>query len=612
MSAADASSASASGAATDAGPDAEAAPARRALLVSRGLMVLMSLALVALLGRVAQLQRTPDPRVLRVLDQQQTAGVLLARRGPLVDRRGRTLAETRVAWRLFVDPRLVEDHGIFSETLTRRVGLDPVEVERAMHRRPDSRYVIVAPRLAPAQLAAARSLASELRAVALEPYLVRDYPRGTTAGQVVGFTNSEGVGLEGMEAAAHAKLAARAGRATLLRDAGRRPLWLVDASAGAGEPAAYDTPADGRAVRLTLDLSLQEMAEDELDRQVAAFGAGSGQLVVLDPRNGDVLALAMWPRFDPAAAGTTRPEDRRNRVVADVFEPGSVMKPLVWAAATEAGAARREEVIDCTEKGWWKPERGPVLKDSHPNGKLSWDEVLIQSSNIGIAKVAERMGAEEVDRVLRAHGLGRPTGSGLPGELGGILRPVAGWSGTDLTRIPIGQAVAVTPLQMVVAYTPLANDGRLVPPRMVTPTGPDERRSAEIERRVLSPETAAATRGVLRRVMAEGTGRRADSDRWPVFGKTGTAQLPDLVKGGYKPGGYVATFIGGAPADAPRLLVGCFIHEPDVEIGYYGGSVAAPAATRFMERALAYLGVPEGLPLPEAGRAGDLARADDR
>ncbi len=548
-------------------------------------------------------QRTPDPRVLGVLAGQKSDLPLLARRGPLLDRRGRTLAETRVAWRLFVDPRLVEDPGTFSETLTRRLGLEPMAVEKAMHARPDSRYVIVEPRLSLASLTAARSLAGEVRGVALEPYLVRDHPRGFTAGQVVGFTNSEGFGLEGMEAAANARLGATSGHATLLRDAGRRPLWLVD-SGDAG--SAYVTPADGRAVRLTLDLSLQEMAEQELAVQLEKYQAESGQMVVLDPRTGEVLALANLPRADPEQAGTTDPNLRRNRVVTDVFEPGSVMKPLAWAAATEMGLAEPEEVIDCSEAGWWKPERGPVLRDAHPLGKLTWDEVLVQSSNIGIGKVIEKMGAEKLDGVLRAHGLGASTGSGLPGELGGILRPVDSWSGTDLTRIPIGQGIAVTPLQMTVAYTPLANDGRLVPPRVVFPAADaaeDPLGAEATERRVLSPETAASTRAVLRRVMLEGTGRRADSTRWRMFGKTGTAQLPDLVRGGYEADGYAATFIAGAPLDEPRLLVGCFVHRPDKKIGHYGGTVAAPAVMRFMERALDYLGVPEDAVADEPGGA---------
>ena len=586
--------------------DAPAEPgARRALLVGRLLLCVLTLALVALLGRVAQLQRTPDPRVLGVLAGQKSDLPLLARRGPLLDRRGRTLAETRVAWRLFVDPRLVEDPGTFSETLTRRLGLEPMAVEKAMHARPDSRYVIVEPRLSLASLSAARSLAGEVRGVALEPYLVRDHPRGFTAGQVVGFTNSEGFGLEGMEAAANARLGATSGHARLLRDAGRRPLWLVEADRAGGSPA-YVTPADGRAVRLTLDLSLQEMAEQELAVQLEKYQAESGQMVVLDPRTGEVLALANLPRADPEQAGTTDPNLRRNRVVTDVFEPGSVMKPLAWAAATELGLAEPDEVIDCSEAGWWKPERGPVLRDAHPLGKLTWDEVLVQSSNIGIGKVIEKMGAEKLDSVLRAHGLGASTGSGLPGELGGILRPVDSWSGTDLTRIPIGQGIAVTPLQMTVAYTPLANDGRLVPPWVVFPAADaaeDPLGAEATERRVLSPETAALTRSVLRRVMLEGTGRRADSTRWRMFGKTGTAQLPDLVRGGYEADGYAATFIAGAPLDEPRLLVGCFVHRPDKKIGHYGGTVAAPAVMRFMERALDYLGVPEDAVADEPGGA---------
>ena len=571
-------------------PQAEDAPAKappdRALIVGRVVLITLSLALLALLGRVVQLQVSPPPRIAAMVGSQASVSTLDARRGALVDRRRRDLAVTRVAYRLFVDPVLVTDNNTFSERVGYGLGYDPAWVEMTIAKRRDSRYITLDERLSDERLAKFHEL--QLKGLAIEPTLVRDYPQHALAGQLVGFVGDEGKGLDGLELAFDDRLKPDPGQYAYVRDRGRRALWLASQQ--------YEPHIDGKPIRLSLDIHLQAIAEEELAATVRQYRAAAGQVIVMDPYTGEILALANDPPFDPAAFSEATQASRRNRAVTDVFEPGSVLKPFVWAAAVEAGVADPDEMIDTTTAGWWKPARGPVLRDAHPHGTVSWDDVLMYSSNIGIAKVAERLGPEALHRIVESYGFGEPTGSGLPGEVGGLLRPVKRWSGTDLTRIPMGQGVAVTALQVTRAFCALANDGVLITPTIeaVDPLNPDRRPA--ITSRVLSPSVARQTRAVLGRVVTDGTGRKAQSDLYTLFGKTGTAQLPDLTRGGYYSDKYISSMIAGAPLERPRLVVGVYLHDPDKKVGHYGGTVAGPTVKRILERSLLYLGVPPNAP----------------
>ncbi len=556
----------------------------RALRVGRLAVVAVTVALLGLLGRVYQLQHHPSPRVAALVDSQVSARELDARRGSLVDRRQRVLATTRVAHLLFVDPEIVEDPNTFSEYVGYTLDYEPAWVEQTLAKRRGSRYIVLDPRMTEARYAAYQQM-PPLRGLATHSVLVRDYPQNHVAGQLVGFIGSEGKGLDGLELAFNERLRPDPGQHAFVHDRGRNRLWLASQH--------YKLQADGRPIRLSIDLNMQAIAEQELAATVAEFKAESGQVVVMDPHTGEILALANYPFFDPADFATAEKEARRNRAVTDVFEPGSILKPFVWAAAIEAGLAKPDEMIDCTEKGWWKPARGPVLRDASPHGIISWDDVLKYSSNIGMAVVAERMGKSMLHEVVSSYGFGQTSGSDLPGEVAGLLRPAEKWSYADLTRIPMGQGVAVTALQIMRAFCSLGNDGVLINPTIEARDRQtaDERRT-NITARVLSPRVAQHTRQVLGRVITEGTGRRARSELYDLFGKTGTAQLPDFELGGYHQDKYIASFVAGAPLESPRLVVGVFIHDPDKRIGHYGGTVAGPPVKRVMERSLQYLGVP--------------------
>lgn len=552
--------------------------ARRALWVGRVLIGLLSLMLVGLLGRVAQLQSDPPEPVAERVDQQQSRRELLARRGVMRDRQGRVLAASRVAHRLFVDPYLIEERSTFPARVAHELDYEPTDIARQLFGRSQDRYVVIDQRLTDERLEKAKEL--DLAGLATQPFVVRDYPHQKLAGPVIGIVGRDGRGLEGLELTFDEQLIGESGQYAMLRDGRRRPLWIQGQS--------YQTPRPGRDVRLSLDARLQRIAEKHLRQAVAEHNANWGQLVVMNPHTGEVVAMANVPDFNPNAFGQTTGQQRRNRAVTDTFEPGSIFKPFIWAGLTQAGAASPEEMIDCTEAGYWVTDFGRTLHDAHGMGTIRWDEVLIQSSNIGMAKAALRTDNETLHEMVARFGFGDPTGSELPGEVGGLVNPLPAWNEYSQTSVPMGQEIGSTGLQMVRGFAAFANEGLLLEPT-IRPRRPAER---EVVRRALPASLAKQTRQVLRRVVTEGTGRRARSALYRFFGKTGTAQLPNFEEGGYYSDRYLASFLGGGPTDRPRLVAGCFIHRPDPEVNHYGGLVSAPVVKTVLEESLQYLGVP--------------------
>jgi cell division protein FtsI (penicillin-binding protein 3) len=559
----------------------ETAGASRVLIVGRVMAIGLTVILVALVARVAQLQTHTPPQIADRLDSQKSTAVLAARRGTLLDRHGRMIAVTRTARRLFVDPALIRDRNTFSEHVGYSLNLDPVAVEMAVSRRSRSRYVVIDQRMDEDRAARFDEVRRNIPGLATENIIVRDYPYGTLAGQLIGFVGADGDGLEGLERLFNDRLRGEPGRFRYLRDASGRPLWV--------EAATYQPNTDGQTIRMSLDITIQAIAEMHLAETVQKYRAESGQMIVMDPHTGEILAMANFPAFDPTAFGRQDADLRRNRAVTDTFEPGSTFKPFIWAAATQLGYARPEEMFDCTTSGVWRSSQGRRLRDARPQGLQSWEGVLIRSSNIGMAIVGERIGERQLHAMVRAFGFGQPTGSGLPGEVGGIVNPLPRWTHYSVTSVPMGQEIGVTGLQMVRAFAVLANGGFLVTPT-IEPVGQDFE-GTRIRERVLSEPIAAKTREVLGRVVTEGTGRRANSRLYAIFGKTGTAQLPDFERGGYHQDQYIASFVAGAPLDQPRLVIGCFIHRPDRAIGHFGGTVAAPPVMKVLEESLLYLGV---------------------
>ncbi len=573
--------------------------ARRVLWVGRVMICMVTLVLLGLLGRVAQLQTHPIAGVADLLDSQVSQGTIFARRAEIFDRHGRPMAISRIAHRLFVDPALIADRNTFSEDVGYGLGYDPAWVEQTLAPRSRSRYVVLDQEMGDAQFEAFKQMS--LSGLAVEPVLAREYPLGPTAGQLLGFVGRDGIGLDGLERVWDQRLTSTGGSYAFLRDHRRRPLWVKSAS--------YTPQTDARAIRLSIDANIQSIAERVLGKTVDHYHAESGVMVIMDPMTGEVLAMANYPLFDPNHFADAPAEARRNRAVTDVFEPGSTFKPIVWAALTELRAMRPEQNVDCTTAGVWRTPYGRRLRDAHGVGTVTWEGVLVKSSNIGMAIGAEKITPAQLHEIVTRFGFGEPTGSGLPGEIGGILNPLPQWTRYSQSSIPMGQEIGVTGLQMVRAFSVLANGGYLVTPTIEAPTpgsypapGSHAYANRPPAQRVLSPHVAALTRNVLARTVVEGTGRRANSKLYPLFGKTGTAQLPNFETGGYYQDRYISSFLAGAPVDDPRLVIGCFIRNPDKKIGHYGGLVAAPAVMQVMEESLQYLGVPTREETPDPQR----------
>jgi cell division protein FtsI (penicillin-binding protein 3) len=349
----------------------------------------------------------------------------------------------------------------------------------------------------------------------------------------------------------------------------------------------------GSDVHLTLNTSIQHIAEKELEATVLKYRAKSGVAIVMEPFTGEVLALANYPAFDPNNYSKQSADQRRNRAVTDSFEPGSTFKTILAAAALEEGVVGKEDLFYC-EMGKY-PYAGKVIHDTHPHGWLSFAKILQVSSNIGFTKVAQKLKKDRYYRYIEKFGFGQVTGIDVPGEVPGLLRRAESWSAIDLATHAFGQGISATPLQMVTAYAAIANGGFLMRPyvtrRVVSPQGEIVLEiQPHVVRRVISEKTARSLASILKDVTNEGgTGVMANVDGFEVAGKTGTAQKADPVHGGYAAKKRVASFVGFVPANDPRLVALVLIDEPEVNV--YGGVVAAPAFRNIAQAALRHLAV---------------------
>jgi cell division protein FtsI/penicillin-binding protein 2 len=543
-------------------------------------------AMTALLGRVVQLKIAPNPGLAEAAGTSFASERQLTRRGDLVDRRGRVLATSTMGYRLFVDPQEVEDPFTIAVRIADLIDVDPVPIDRRLAQRPDSRYVRVVDLLESWQADAVVS--ADLQGVGLEPRLVRNYPNGELGAGILGKVGFDHTGQGGFEHLFDARLDSSPGRLVYLRDVRRRPMWV--------DPTGYRPGEAGEHIRLSIDLVVQEIAERHLRSAVLRHNAGGGRLVVLDCRSGELLAMADvlqsrdgWEEQTDDPGRRLHPGLARNRCVTDPYEPGSTFKPFIWSVATDLGLVRPEDRLPTPDKGVYRTSRGRPIRDDHLVGDAAWLTVLVQSINSGMAIVAERMTDGQMQEAVARFGFGAPTNCGVPSESPGIVTAPGAWTHYSQTSVAIGHEVAVTPVQMVRAFSVFARDGTMPHVRVTAET--DDRSAYRFVHRVLPETTALLVRDALRTVMVEGTGRRAQSDRYRLFGKSGTAQLPRREGGGYHEHRYVSSFIAGAPVEEPRAVVLCVMDDPDRAKGHYGGAIAGPVVRDVMDEVLTYLGV---------------------
>ena len=545
------------------------------------LAAVLAVSFGGLTGRLAWLQVVKRGELAQLAERQYSRTVVLhAQRGPIVDRQGAPLATSAATESLFVQPRSVGDSARVAARLAPLIGVPEPETRAALtSSRP---FVWLRRKLPPTVAAEVRALREPGLGFLPEP--LRLYPNRELAAHVLGFEGVDG-GLEGVERAFNAELAGTPGKAIVGRDALGREVAAQH---------VLRAPQPGHGVMLTIDRTIQYLAEREVDAAWRRTGARTAMAVVLEPRTGDILAIAIRPTFNPNTFLDVPSRDAwRNRAVTDPFEPGSTFKVIMAAAALEEGVVRPDDRIN--GEGGAITIAKTTIRDWKKYGWLTFSEVLQNSSNVGAIKVGLALGRDRYHRYMSAFGFGALTGVGLPGESRGLLREPGRWSALSLPTMSIGQEVSVTALQMVTAFAAVANGGTLMQPRLVRATFDAEGRELRrfeprAVRQVIAPETARTLTRLLVRVVDAGTGHNAAIPGYEVAGKTGTAQKLDPATRRYSHAPGVLSFVGWAPADEPRVAMLVMLDEPKNE--KWGSEAAAPIFAAIGREVLRYLEVP--------------------
>lgn len=562
--------------------------ARFAVLVACVLIVWSILA-----ARLVHLQLIRAPELAETAIRQRTyIETIPARPGEIVDRHGRLLATTVDAPSLFVVPACIASPRQTAAALAGALSLNADQLKRRIERHRDAHFLWIKRRLSGQEADAVRSLGLRRNTWGFRDEFLRKYPQGALAAHVLGLRDIDGNGRGGVEQLCDSLLRGRDGRRMLVRDAMGRVIEV--------RRRQDQAPKHGRTVVLTLDCVIQLYAERTLERVMEQSQPKSACAVVLDVPTCEVLALASRPAFNPNNPADVADVAWKNTAVAAVYEPGSTVKPLFVAWALDWELIEPDEEFDC-EQGSYRMGRR-VLHDHHAYGRLSVTDVLVKSSNIGMAKIGRRLTNAELYKAAVGFGFGRKTGCGLPGELSGMVRPLDEWTVYSTASVPMGQEFAVTPLQLIVAHAALANRGELISPRLVL-THLDRiaalrqndfssQNGVVVSSKVLLPETARwIVEQPMTQVVERGTGTRARLEGFRVFGKSGTAQKLDPATGTYSKTSYVSSFVCGGPSEDPRVLVLVVVDEPAGGPGPMGGVVAAPAAADILKKSLLRLGV---------------------
>ncbi len=552
-------------------------------IVIAGLLIAVFLALGA---RCFHLQYNRKDHYLEAsIRQQRSYTEYTPQRGVILDRRGRVLAASTRVPLIFADPKMIEDVEATSEQLAKILDIDAQRIARLINESTSRRYVKLFAGADPNQC----SRATRLQGIGVQHQWHRNYPMGPLVAQPIGFTSADNRGIEGIELRFDSLLKGSKGSYVVYADVARRPIMLKE---------QHSTVVDGTGIVTTIDATIQQFARTALLEQYEESQAESAIAIVARPQTGEILAMVSLPDFHPGEILPGDMDNLRNRTITDEFEPGSVMKPIVVALALDAGVVNTNETIFCENGNYRGKGFGRIGEYRRGFGNLTVAEILIKSSNIGMAKLGQRLGKKRLHDGLKMFGFGEKTGIDLPGERTGTVRPLHKWDGYSETRVPFGQEITITGLQLVRAFCVLANGGRLVEPHIV---------KANIDNKgnvikqcepmppvacLIKPEVAEwLVTEALSRVVNEGTGRRAKNDKWQLFGKTGTANIARPDGRGYSDNAYVASFICGAPAENPQIVVLVSVRKPNKKAGkpYTGGVVAAPVAGEIVDKTLKYL-----------------------
>jgi cell division protein FtsI/penicillin-binding protein 2 len=529
------------------------------------------------LGRTAYVQLVEGSRYERMATRQHRETIEIpAARGTIYDRTGEPLAIGEQATTVYADPRHVVAPMKAAVKAAATLGLDADELYPALRDR-TKRFVYVERKADPVKAKELEELG--VTGLGFYPEERRSYPQGRVAAHVLGYAGTDNEGLDGLERSLDKTLAGKPGYEIVVRDPLGRAIDVVT--------SRKERP--GRNVVLTIDHQLQASAEQLLANAVARWGAKGATAIVMDPRTGAILAMANAPMFDANSFSSAPIDARRNRAVTDLYEPGSTFKIVTVAAALEDNvvspdtAFRLAPTIKVADR---------TIREAHTRGTetMTVRQILSESSNVGTITIAGKLGGPELASWVDRFGFGRRTGVDFPGESPGIVLPYEDWSGSTIGTVPIGQGIAVTPLQMVSAYAAIGNGGVMPPAHLIAKVGGKKVRHGK-GRRVVSRHTADRMTAMFRDVVVEGTGTEAAIPGYTVAGKTGTANKPENGRYVSK---YVASFVGLVPARKPRLAVLVMVDEPHGQI--WGGVVAAPIFRDIARFALQYLEVPPDAP----------------
>ncbi|WP_206860011.1 penicillin-binding transpeptidase domain-containing protein [Lysobacter changpingensis] len=541
---------------------------RNRLLLVGGALGLCSIALV---GRALDLQVISNDFYRQQGDARSLREIPIpTSRGMITDRNGEPLAVSTPVESIWANPQELLKNPERIPQLARALGVPPDALTRKLSQRAGKEFVYLKRRINPDE--ARRILAARIPGVFSQREFRRFYPQGEAMAHILGFTNIDDLGQEGLELAFDDWLRGKPGAKRVIRDGAGRIVESVDL-VKAAEP--------GRDLTLTIDRRIQFLAMRELRGALERTGASSGSAVVLDIATGEVLAMANLPTYNPNAVGVGNPDTHRNRAVTDVIEPGSTMKPLTVAAALEAGVITPHTMFD-TNPGWMP--NGRFRTTDHRNyGMLDTTGVITKSSNVGAAKIVAKIPSQEYYEFLKRFGYGRKTHSGFPGESSGVLAPPSRWSGTTKQTMSYGYGLSATPLQIAQAYAALGNGGKLVAPTFVK----GERHEPV---QVLDPAIAGTIMRMMQTVTESGgTATQAAILGYHVAGKTGTARKFN-ASGGYSRR-YVSFFAGVVPVNNPRFSMVVVINDPDPAKGYFGGYVSGPVFKSVMEGSLRLMDV---------------------
>jgi cell division protein FtsI (penicillin-binding protein 3) len=532
-------------------------------------------------GRMFQLQVLKKEQLYRLAAQQQHAQIpLVPKRGTISDQKGNELAVSIEVDSVYADPQKVTDPDKTAQRLAALLQIDQGELKGKL--RSGNSFEWVQRKITPKEVDEIKAL--HLPGIHFLKENKRFYPNAQLASHVIGFVGLDSKGLEGLESQYDSILS------------GNRQIWTPGKDARGREIVDQIPSQEGEQFRnivLTLNKHIQHIVETELSRTVQKWGAKGGFAIAMDPSTGKVLALAVYPSYNPNQFLQARAKAWRNRAVADIFEPGSMFKTFLAAAALEEKIVRPTDSFYCENGSYTVYDR--TIHDHSKHGWLTFQQIIKFSSNIGASKVGEKMGKDRFYRYIKAFGFGEKTQIGLPGEGKGILHHPRYWSPVALDTISFGQGVSVTGIQMISALSAIANGGFLMKPLIVEKMTDEKGRvvqsfQPEVVRRVLTGETAKKVAALLKTTTERGgTGEGAVPAGFEVAGKTGTAQKADALMKGYAEDRYTSGFMGFAPAEDPRLAVLVVIDEPQENI--YGGTVAAPAFKGIVEKVLPYLNV---------------------